>query len=144
MTYDEVKALAVELGPLVSVATVGSDGTPHVVPVVATWDEDVLVFASRATSMKVRHLRVRAASAVQVVTLGNPFPDALLLKGTAEVVEDDDRKQHYWDSGLFPYLPQMYAGWEDPQLCFVRFTPTRAFHTPEGGRGQVQAWRREA
>ena len=141
MKFEEVKDLAVKMGPLVSICTVSSDGTPHIVPVVAVWDEDVLMCGSRISSMKARHLRAHAATAVQVVTLGSSFPDALLLKGTSELVEDPARKQHFWDSGLFPFLPQIYATWEDPELCFVRFTPTRAFFSPEGGQGGLRAWR---
>ena len=141
MNIEEVRDLAIGMGPLVSFCTVSADGTPHVVPVVAVWDGPALMFASRVSSLKVRHLRARPRAAVQIVTLGSPFPDALLIKGTSEVVDDDARKQAFWESGMFPFLPQMYRDFDDPQLCFVRFAPAAAFLTPEGGRGEVRSWR---
>lgn len=142
MEFAEVQALAREMGPLASFCTAATDGTPHVVPLVPQWEKETLVFGSRSTSLKVRHLRAREVCAVQYLSPGTEFPDALMLKGTAEVLDDAASREHYWKCGLFPILPQIYAGPADPQLCFVRFSADRASLIREAGRGAPVNWRR--
>ncbi len=71
---------------LATLTTVRRDGTPHVVPVGFTWDEDLLlarVIASRRTS-KVRHARA-GCRAVLCQLDGRRW---LSLEGTASVLED--------------------------------------------------------
>jgi general stress protein 26 len=144
MDFTEVRALAQEMGPLASFCTAARDGTPHVVPLVPQWDDEHLVFGSRAGSLKVRHLRDREVCAVQYLSKGTDFPDALMLKGVAVVLDDDASREHYWNCGLFPILPKIYAGPTDPELCFVRFSADRASLIREAGRGAPVKWRRSA
>ena len=71
---------------LATLTTVRGDGTPHVVPVGFTWDEDLLlarVIASRRTT-KVRHARA-GSRAVLCQVDGRRW---LSLEGTASVLED--------------------------------------------------------
>jgi general stress protein 26 len=143
MTFEEVQREAERLGPLASFCTVGFDGSPHVVPLIPVWVEAALVFGARTESLKVRHLRRIPLAAVQFLTPGETFPDALLLKGTAEVIDDDSGKCSLWDTGRFPFLVQMYDGPTDPRLSFVSFQPDRASLIRDGARGATSSWRRE-
>lgn len=144
MHFDEVEAITAALGPLASFASVDADGTPHVVPVVASWSSGMLVFGSRADSVKVRNLVHRPRASMAFATPGEPFPDTALLKGRARVVEDDEERAAWWGCGLFPFLSMMYSGPDDPALRFVEFTPTSAVVVRNGGRGPVQRWRAPA
>lgn len=139
-TLDEVCEISEKLGPLAIFGSVDDDGTPHMVPVIASWWEQRLVFGSRAGSLKVRNLANRSNASVHFATPGETFPDALLLKGHAEVVVDDHRRQVLWSCGRFPYLPSMYSGPTDDQLRFVEFTPWRAVIVRNGGQGPVERW----
>lgn len=142
MEFAEIRAFAEVMGPLASFCTAAADGTPHVLPLVPQWEGESLLFGSRSTSLKVRHLRVRDVCAVQYLSAGTDFPDALMLKGTAAVLDDQDSREHYWHSGLFPILPQIYASPADPELCFVKFTADRASLIREAGQGEPVKWRR--
>ena len=139
--FEDIRALTGSLGPLSTLGSVDSDGTPHLVPVIPTWVGDVLVFGSHAASRKVRNLADRPAASMQFMTPGETFPDTLLIKGTARVVEADDERLTLWDSGFFPFLSAMYSGPADPMLRFVEFTPEHAFIVRNGGRGPVERWR---
>lgn len=141
MTFEDVVDAARRMGPLASFCTTGTDGTPHVVPLVLVWVGSDLVFGARAESLKVRHLAERPVAAVQYLTPGEEFPDALLLKGHAAVVADDVGRRELWDSGDFPFLPRLYEGPTDPRLCFVRFTPDRASLIREAGLAAPDRWR---
>jgi general stress protein 26 len=141
MNREEVITTAQRLGPLASFCTVGFDGTPHVIPLVPVWIGSDLVFGARVSSLKVRQLRQAPRAAVQYVTPGEMFPDALLLKGQATIVESEEAKRELWNSGHFEFLTQVYDGPGDPSLCFIRFTPDRASLICEAGRGSPERWR---
>ena len=141
MNFSELRSVATELGPLTTFGTVDDDGTPHLVPVIAFWQEERLVFGSRAGSVKVRNLLDRPLASAHFATLGEAFPDALLIKGAARVVVDDDERAAYWTCGSFPYLPMMYSGPGDAALRFVEFVPSAAVLVRNGGRGPVERWR---
>jgi general stress protein 26 len=140
MRLDEVIDLAREMGPLATFCTSAADGTPHAVPLVPVWIGSELVFGASVDSLKVRHLQDRSAAAVQYLSSARPHPDALLLKGEATVVTDSAQRHQLWECGEFPFLPLMYSGPTDPNLCFVRFTPARASWIGEGGLGQPKRW----
>lgn len=144
LEFGEVRAIAETLGPLATFSSVDTDGTPHMVPVIASWIAGRLVFGTHAMSHKVKNLLARPNASVQFVTNGEQFPDALLIKGTARVVHDDGERREHWESGFFPFLPMMYGGPDDAMLRFVEFTPRNAFIVRNGGRGPVERWRGHA
>ena len=141
MDLDEIEAVTVALGPLASFGSVDADGTPHIVPVIASWSSSKLIFGSRADSVKVRNVIDRPRASMAFATPGETFPDTALLKGRARVVDDDGERAAWWSCGLFPFLPMMYSGPDDPALRFVEFTPSSAVVVRNGGRGPVQRWR---
>jgi len=79
---------------LATLTTLRADGTPHVVPVAFTWDQDagVLRITTNRSSVKARNARLRGAdgtpprAAVCQVEGGR----WITLEGTIEVVEDPD------------------------------------------------------
>lgn len=143
LEFSDIRALALALGPLTTFASVDTDGTPHIIPVIPAWVGDAPVFATHAMSHKLKNLAVRPKSSMQFLTPGEAFPDALLMKGIARVIDADDERTALWDSGSFPWLPMMYSGADDVMLRFVEFTPGRATVVRNGGRGPVERWRAE-
>ncbi|WP_375399893.1 pyridoxamine 5'-phosphate oxidase family protein [uncultured Amnibacterium sp.] len=140
LEFGDIRTLTVALGPMTTFASVDTDGTPHIIPVIPAWVGDALVFATHAMSHKVKNLRSRPKASMQFLTPGEAFPNALLMKGITRIIEGDERAT-LWDSGSFPWLPMMYSGSDDAMLRFVEFTPTRATVVRDGGRGPVERWR---
>jgi general stress protein 26 len=136
---DDVVALTATLGPVAVFATVDDDGTPHVVPVIPVWVAGRLVFGSHALSRKVRNSRSRPRASIHYLS-AERFGDALLVKGDARVVQQDDERLVHWESGLFPFLPARYAGPADEALRFIEFTPASALRVRNGGKGPTERW----
>ena len=68
-------------------ATTGSDGSPHIVPVLAVWVEGALHFVASRGSHKARNL---ASDARCAISTSAPSLD-LVVKGTASNVSDASR-----------------------------------------------------
>lgn len=66
------------------VATVGTDGQPHAVPVWGVWLDDALWFASGRDSRKVRNLGANPRCALTTQDPEQP----VMLQGQAEIVQD--------------------------------------------------------
>jgi nitroimidazol reductase NimA-like FMN-containing flavoprotein (pyridoxamine 5'-phosphate oxidase superfamily) len=66
-------------------ATVGADGRPHVVPVLAVWEDGALHVTSSPATRKAKDL---ARSPHCVITVGGPALD-LVVEGEATKVRDD-------------------------------------------------------
>ena len=75
---------------LATLTTLRPDGTPHVVAVGFTWDDEARLarVITNGTSRKVAHVRAGSARAVVAQVDG---PRWLSLEGVAEVSEDPDR-----------------------------------------------------
>lgn len=141
MKFEEIQTITTALGPLTTFGTVDPDGTPHLVAVIPSWVDGRLVFGSRTDSRKVRNVLERPQASMHFATPGEAFPDTVLLKGSARVVDGDEERKALWTSGFFPYLPMMYAGPDDTGLRFVEFVPARVVIVRNGGRGPVERWR---
>lgn len=66
------------------IATTRPDGQPHAVPVWYLWDGEKLYFAAAPNSQKVRNLARQPA----IVVHAGDGDDAIILEGTAEIVND--------------------------------------------------------
>lgn len=73
---------------LARLAYVARDGTPRVMPMLFHWTGTELVMATFAGAAKIEALRARPDVAVTVDRAGPP-PEVLLLRGRAEVTEQD-------------------------------------------------------
>lgn len=133
LTWDEVADTARRLGGTAYLATVSSDGRPHVTPVGVGLD----VTAGRAwTATSRRSVKGRNLAATGEVALHWPeAPDAPLLfaRGTARLVDDPDETRTRWDDGVLPYDPTTFwTGWDDPDLVFVEVAVERVVATAWG------------
>jgi hypothetical protein len=129
-------------------ATSGTDGRPHVVPVLAVWLEGAVCFNTGRTTRKARNLAHNDSCAVTV-----PGDDVdLVVDGNAQLVRDAGRLQRVAD--LFPIK---YPWWHpvvrdgefydpgdtelgDPRLVFA-VVPTRVFAFGKESGFSATRWR---
>ncbi|MDQ3738940.1 MAG: pyridoxamine 5'-phosphate oxidase family protein [Actinomycetota bacterium] len=140
MDLERVKSESARLGPWVHIATVGSDGDPDVVPVVASWEGDTIWFMTETTSVKVRNISHHPNVAMhwQVTEAG----DGLEVWGTAEIHTDVDTKQRLWN-GVFDYdLNDFAPGGPEgsPDAAFVSVPPRRALYLVNYGMKGRETW----
>ena len=90
MTEDEVSAFLAEPHKL-HVATIGGDGTPHLVPVAYTLLDGNVAFLTDARSRKVMNLR-RDPRIACLAEVGELYENrrGVLLTGRAHIVEDPE------------------------------------------------------
>ena len=70
-----------------NVATVRSDGSPHVTPVWVDWDGEYVIFNTAVGRAKEKHLRRDPRVAVEVFAQENPY-SYVSIDGTAELSEE--------------------------------------------------------
>ncbi|MBI2912589.1 MAG: pyridoxamine 5'-phosphate oxidase family protein [Chloroflexi bacterium] len=100
------------------VATTRADGRPHVMPVWAVWLEGALYFSTARTSRKARNL----ARNPRCVVTTEGADEAVILEGTAEVIDDPSalkpvwaayQKKYEWDlegESMFAVRPSVAFG----------------------------------
>jgi PPOX class probable F420-dependent enzyme len=71
-----------------NVATIGPDGSPHVVPICHVLANGRLYFGTGRNSLKVRHLRANPAIAVSVDVYAEDWSllKGVMIQGTAELI----------------------------------------------------------
>lgn len=112
-------------------ATTAEDGSPRISVVMPVVDGDALVIFTRASSGKVRCLRVDP----RVALVWQPAEEVYVY-GTAEVVDDIDRKRAAWHRTDLPFDPTAFFGApEDPDLVLLRIRPDRAIVMRDDGSG---------
>ena len=125
-TLNEIKAAAEALSPLAHLATVGTDGSPDVVPVHPAWEGDTLWVMTGASSVKARNIATNPSVALhwQVSEAG----DGVELWGQASLHDDAETKHRLWN-GVFDYDLNLFApGGPDgsPDTAFLAVQPERA------------------
>jgi len=75
--------------PLGVIATVLSDGSPHVIPVWFRWDSGAVTIWTTETRVWVRNLLRDPRLAFSVQTTEEPYP-AVMMRGSATVATADD------------------------------------------------------
>jgi general stress protein 26 len=138
--WQEVVALADELGPIVYLATVSPAGRPHVSPVGLRLEAARNGYtATSRDSVKGRHLA--AGSEVAVHWPEGDGSRLLLLHARARLIDDPAEVRRCWDRGVLPYDPTTFwSGPDDPQLRFVELEATVAIVTSWGR--PTRRWRR--
>jgi general stress protein 26 len=112
-------------------ATVRTDGDPHVAKVWPAVEGDTIWIGTRAPSGKARNLRVNPGAALMFEPAGEAY-----VYGVAEVVTDVETKQRVWNSGIFAYpLEGFFGAPERDDFVFLRFTPERAIVMTQGDSG---------
>lgn len=109
-------------------ATVGSDGRPHVAFVSPGWADGLLWISTFANSQKAANLRHRPEAAL---TCPATPETNVLIRATARLVEEPAETARLWNDGVLPYDPSaFFSGPEDPLTLFVELNVTTAsIHT---------------
>jgi PPOX class probable F420-dependent enzyme len=122
----QVLAFLAAGAPTAHLATVRSDGRPHVVPVWFVVDGDELVFVTHSSTVKARNLRRTGYAAVSVDDPHPPF-SFVLVEGPVALVDDMEQVRLWGEIGAARYLGARaaaeYASGEhfpDDLLCRLR------------------------
>jgi PPOX class probable F420-dependent enzyme len=110
-------------------ATVRSDGRPHVVPIWFVIDGEELVFVTHSSSVKARNLRRTGYAAVSVDDPRPPFSFAQ-VEGSVTLIDDIKQVRHWGEIGAARYIgaeaAAAYAASEGfPDDLLGRLTPAR-------------------
>jgi PPOX class probable F420-dependent enzyme len=89
MTHEEWQAFVLEGTRTGKLATVRSDGTPHVIPVWVVLDGDDVIFNAGETTAKIRAIRHQPQVAMLFDDEQPPF-SFVLIRGTATLSDDLD------------------------------------------------------
>lgn len=149
-TLSDIKAFAAGLGPWAHLATVGTDGTPDVVPVHPCWGPapgtddgpaDTLWIMCGNGSVKAKNVggQPRVALHWQVTEKG----DGVEMWGSGTLLDDLETKHRLWQ-GVFDYDLNAFApGGPDgsPDTGFLAVAPDRAVIIVAYGAGGIRRWR---
>ena len=120
------------------VATVRSDGRPHVMPVWGVWDGGALWFSSSVGSRKARNL---AAEPQCAATTDNAW-EPVVIEGLATVVTEHDALVRYVGLENEKYGTDYSVDFLDPDVnALFRIDPTWAFSlTEDDFEGSPTRW----
>jgi general stress protein 26 len=122
-----------------AVATI--DGNePRVRMVHPTWDGDVLWFATGPESPKARQMRDNSNVDIQYQVTPPDFIH-VLVRGTAELVTDQETKNHAWDAIDYDLTAFGSTGPDDANFLPVRIRPTRVELSEMFGSVNKRVWR---
>lgn len=122
-----------------AVATI--DGNePRVRMVHPTWEGDVLWFATGPESPKARQMRDNANVDIQYQVTPPDFIH-VLVRGTAELVTDQETKNHAWDAIDYDLTAFGSTGPDDANFLPVRIRPTRVELSEMFGSVNKRVWR---
>ena len=129
MNDQQVLAFLAAGAPTAHMATVRSDGRPHVVPIWFVIDGEELVFVTHSSSVKARNLRRTGYAAVSVDDPRPPFSFAQ-VEGPVTLIDDINQVRHWGEIGAARYIgaeaAAAYAASEGfPDDLLGRLTPAR-------------------
>jgi len=102
------------------ISSVGEDGYPctkAMLPPRIREGIRVFYFTTNTSSMRVRHFKENPKACIYFCD--KRFFRGVMLKGTMEVLEDDESRRLIWHEGDTMYYPK---GVDDPDYCVLRFT----------------------
>jgi len=115
-------------------------GEPRVRIVHPTWDGEVLWFATAPQSPKARQLRENPQVDIQYQVAPPDFIH-VMVRGTAELIDDPATKQHAWDAIDYDLTQFGAAGPDDPNFLPIRIVPTRVELSEMFGSTNKRVWR---
>lgn len=122
-----------------AVATINGN-EPRVRMVHPTWDGDVLWFATGPESPKARQMRDNSNVDIQYQVTPPDFIH-VLVRGTAELVTDQETKNHAWDAIDYDLTAFGSTGPDDVNFLPVRIRPTRVELSEMYGSMNKRVWR---
>lgn len=101
----------------VTIASINADGYPRPVPMtkIASEGYNVVWMTTSAESVKAADLKTNDKTGLCYSLYG----DSVAMRGTAEVVSDDDTRKRMWQEWLINHFP---GGVTDPDYVLIRFT----------------------
>ena len=126
MSPEEIHTF-IERSRMSTLATVGPDGTPHLVAMWYGYLDGALYFETKAKSQKAVNLR-RNPSAVVLIEAGDTYDQlrGVLIEGSVERADDDprlDTVMHRWSEKYMGGNPLPYARWRN--RAWFRLIPAR-------------------
>lgn len=79
----------------------------------------VFYFSTNTSSMRVGHYRENPRASIYFYHKGTIRYQGVMLKGTMEVLEDEESKKMIWKTGDRMFYPK---GVTDPDYCVLKFT----------------------
>lgn len=120
-------------------ATVGTDGQPHAMPVWGAWMEDALWFSCGLRSRKMRNLRAQPLCSASTQDPEQP----VMLQGTAEVITDREQIASFLAACNAKYATPVEPDFLDPAVnATVRVAPRTVIGLKESDfGGSPTRWR---
>ena len=122
-----------------AIATLDGD-QPRVRIVHPTWDGDVLWFATGPQSPKADQLRANPHVDIQFQVAPPDFVH-VMVRGKAELITDQDTKNHAWEAIDYDLTQFGSSGPEDPNFMPVKIIPTRVELSEMFGSTNKRVWR---
>ena len=122
-----------------AIATVDGD-QPRVRIVHPTWDGEVLWFATAPQSPKAEQLRANPHVDIQFQVAPPDFVH-VMVRGKAELITDQDTKNHAWEAIDYDLTQFGSSGPEDPNFMPVKIIPTRVELSEMFGSTNKRVWR---
>lgn len=93
-------------------AYTGADGDPRVIPIAFLWNGRQLIVGTAVASAKVRALRQNPRVAITIDTEGQYPPNALLVRGTANLEVVDGVPEEYLEASRKLVPDEAFEGWK--------------------------------
>jgi len=122
-----------------AIATVAGD-KPRVRIVHPTWDGEVLWFATGPDSPKAKQLRQNPNVDIQYQVAPPDFLH-VMVRGTAELITDQNTKNHAWEAIDYDLTQFGSTGPDDPNFLPIRITPSRVELSEMFGSMNKRVWR---
>lgn len=142
MEHADFVAETKRLGPLVHLATVAPDGSPHVAPVHTDWHDGHLYVMAGLDNRKTRNLRVDPRVCLHYQVSEATGWDSLIVWGTARILDSAKDKRRLWTGVLSFDLDLFSPGGPDgsPDTCFLEITVDRAVFLRKYGMDGREEW----
>lgn len=106
------------------IGSIGDDGYPNIKAMLSPRKRNGIrefFLSTNTSSQKVKSFRERPQACLYFCS--RFFYRGLMLKGSVEILEDQDSKTMLWEKGDFLYYRE---GVTDPDYCVLKFTATSA------------------
>ena len=139
ITFEQFHEVADSLGDGVFLATVQSDGRPHVAWVSPGWKGQSLWISTFRSSQKGVNLRQATEAAIHWLER----PDAITFARAEVHVADRDEAGRIWEEGVLGYDPGMFfSSIDDPEVLFVELRLQHATLNVLDPSKPVRRWKR--
>jgi len=104
------------------ISSVDDEGFPNIKAMLPPGKREglkVFYFSTNTSSMRVSQYRKNPKASIYFYNKGLVRYEGVMLKGTFEVLEDEEHKKMLWKTGDRMYYPK---GVTDPDYCVLKFT----------------------